>query len=586
MNKRTIFRLLLALLTLSLGVLTLAQDDDPLPLYVLPDANTPVYTSGSMALSSNGRLLVMANMLNNTVSLVVPRDGQRLAELDVGADPRAVALTPDDSRALIVNRGDGTLAVLDIAEQVITDVFQVGTQPYAVITDNDQTAYVSLQGTHEIIEIDLTTGVILSRIAVPALPTGLTLWGDLLYVTHLWTGELSLIYLPQNSVTQTISTGNSTALFQSLTIDPANGLAYLPQSRSNADNPALTFDSAVFALVNVVDLATMAVNRAARIELDTADRPVNMPFAAAYSDDQARLYVANAGSNDLSVIDLDTGLSVANIDVDANPRTVQLSRDGTLIYVHNVIDGTVTLIATGSLRVEDVIVVSDLRLSTDILIGAQLFHSAEDPRMARDQWISCANCHFDGQSDGRVWRGVDNGTWNTPVLYGLGETAPYNWLGDWDEIADAERKIRALQVGDGLLDGPTNAPFGDPHAGRSLDLDSLVEYLVTLPTPTAPRPTDIAQIERGAALFVELDCASCHAGDAFTDGNAYDVGTGGTFDTPTLNWLWQSAPYYHDGHAETLREVFILPGDHQIIDDVTPEALADLVAYLNNLPQS
>jgi len=577
-------RLYWILAVIGLLIVTGVGAQEQQPLYALPTEDAPVFTSGSMALSREGTLLATANMLNDTLSIVAPRDAERLAEIAVGDDPRSVALTPDASRAFVVNRGDGTLSIVNTVNREVISTVPVGVLPYAVITDNATTAYISVQGTDEIIEIDQNTGEILTRIPVPADPAGLALWGDFLYVTHFWTGELSLIYRPQNTLVRTISTGVDTALFQSLAINPNNGIAYLPQTRSNAQNPAITFDTLSFPVVNRVDLSDMSLLRQRRIAVDVADRAVHMPFSVAIDPVRRLLFVVNAGSNDLAVIDLASGLALTHINVNANPRTIRLSRDLSLLYVHNVIDGTVSIIETREFRTEDVVLVSDLQVSIDVLLGAQLFHAADNPQLTRSNRISCAACHFDGQSDGRIWQGLPDGPRNTPVLYGLAETAPYNWSGTWDEVADVELKIRGLQAGRGLIDGPTNTALGDLHAGLSVDLDTLADYVVNLPPPRTPAIDDTSLINRGETVFLEQGCATCHAGTSGTDGLAYDVGTGGTFDTPTLNWLWQSAPYYHDGRAATLQDVFMLEGTHRIVGEVSPADLDALIAYLNSRP--
>lgn len=69
-----------------------------------------------------------------------------------------------------------------------------------------------------------------------------------------------------------------------------------------------------------------------------------------------------------------------------------------------------------------------------------------------------------------------------------------------------------------------------------------------------------------------------------SDLQRYDVGTGGTFDTPSLRYLWISAPYFHDGSAATLEDVFTLPGAHQLALKVAPDDISALVAYLQTLP--
>ncbi len=584
MKKNKAFILMIAVCAVVLGVAgAIAQTN---PLYQLPSANAPLSTGGTMDLSTNGRTLVVSNMLNDTISLVDVAQRILITEVVVGEDPRGVSLTPDDGRVLVVNRADGTLSVVEIETQSVIASYPVGVLPYAVVTTDDQIAYVSLQGEDAIIAIDYTTGAIVDRIATPDAPFGLTLWGDdFLYVSHLWSADFSLIYLPQSTVTRTISTGDITALSPSIAIDRTEGRAYLPQSRSYANNPALTFDSAVMPEINVVDLTTLGVVQDDRVTLDLADRPVNMPFAVAYDPVREWIFAVNAGTNDVSIIETASGIAVGHIPVGSNPRHAILSFDNVFLYVHNALEGSVTVVNTRDLVVDDVLPISDLRVTIDELFGAELFHTAEDPRMGA-RTLSCASCHFDGGSDGRVWAGVGDEPLNTPVLYDLLATAPYNWAGDWDELTDAEIKIRELQFGSGLLEQPPNPALGEAHAGLSLDLDLLAVYVGSLDGPVSPYRPDSETLARGMAVFEELDCASCHSGEHFTDGMQYDVGTGGDYDTPTLLWLWQSAPYFHDGRAETLTDVFVLPGAHQVIDELSADDVQDLVDYLLSLPDA
>ena len=58
------------------------------------------------------------------------------------------------------------------------------------------------------------------------------------------------------------------------------------------------------------------------------------------------------------------------------------------------------------------------------LLGKQIFYDAHDRRMNRDGYLSCASCHLDGDSDGRVWDFSDQGEGfrNTIALTGHGGT--------------------------------------------------------------------------------------------------------------------------------------------------------------------
>lgn len=584
----------LALLGLTVVVQAQVPEPTPLPLYALPDNRSarPV-SSGSLALTNEGRTLVATNMLNNSLSFVevfTPNAARLIEEIPVGTDPRSVAITPDTSRVLVTLRGEGSLAVVDFqTRELLTKIALDGSLPYAVVSDRNNRALVSLQGSNEIVEVDLVNSRVSRRLSVPASPAGMTVWGDFLYITHFWSGDVSLMYLPRGVVIDTVSTGSDTGISQAIGIDVQRGLAYLPQTRSNAGNRALTFDTTVFPVVNVLDLRGLVSLPRSRVDLSTADRPVNMPFAIAVDPFRNWLYIANAGSDDVTVIDVSTGLSRANIPVGANPRGVLLNRDNTYLFVHNAVDATLTIVETNRLQAIDVLPISTPVVSNDILLGAELFHSATDSRLSEDRWISCATCHFDGQPDGRTWEGFPDGPRNTPPLYNLIETSPYNWSGTWDEVQDVELKIRWLQTGTGLIeDFPVSEPNGAPHANLSIDLDVLTAYLLSLTPPPNPSNFDSALLERGQQVFEEQDCGTCHSGAAGTDFQAHDVGTGdpekerrGTaFDTPTLRYLWLSAPYFHDGTAVTLMDVFTQPGEHELIKTVDQADIEALIAYL------
>ena len=53
--------------------------------------------------------------------------------------------------------------------------------------------------------------------------------------------------------------------------------------------------------------------------------------------------------------------------------------------------------------------------------------------------------------------------------------------------------------------------------------------------------------------------------------------------TPTLIELWETAPYFHDGSAATLAEVFDV-GAHQL--SVSEADEADLIQFLLSIDQS
>jgi cytochrome c peroxidase len=62
---------------------------------------------------------------------------------------------------------------------------------------------------------------------------------------------------------------------------------------------------------------------------------------------------------------------------------------------------------------------------------------------------------------------------------------------------------------------------------------------------------------------------------------------GPQIDTPTLRFLYDSAPYLHDGSATTLYEVLVTQnpaGEHGVTSHLSPSQIEDLIAFLLTLP--
>ena len=84
---------------------------------------------------------------------------------------------------------------------------------------------------------------------------------------------------------------------------------------------------------------------------------------------------------------------------------------------------------------------------------------------------------------------------------------------------------------------------------------------------------------------------SCHAPPLYTDlrqhnipGVVFSLEVLEDFDTPTLRGLWATAPYMHDGVAQTLEEMLTRTDPvHSVAGDLTEQQLQDLIAFLLSL---
>ena len=529
--------------------------------------------SSAIAAAAGSRVLV-ANPDSSSLTIL------DTAEIPLGCTPQTLSASED--HAFVACR-EGVIAVVDLDGRKVTATTRIGTELFGIVSSGTR-LFVSDYGAAAVHVLDAQTLAPMATIPTEPYPRGLALEEKTLYVTHFRSGRLSVIDTDALHVTRVIATEADASLSQSLVI--AGSRAYMPQTRANAGNPALLFDTTVFPLVSVIDLEAGANVPRERISLDVMDKPVNMPTDAVVTS-KGKLYVVHAGSDDVSVIDISRRRKVAHIRVGSNPRGIALSPNEARVYVNNALSGTVSVIDTNLDVVIATIVSTTLPLPPDVLNGKLLFHSAARTSMARDQWISCATCHFEGGTDGRTWFFRD-GPRNTPALFGVTATLPMHWSGDLDELQDVEQTIRIVQAGTGLThmdEVCTPACDTAPKiAGVSQDLDDLAKFMALLVAPRRNFPRTDA-VQRGEALFAARDCTSCHPAPLFTDRKKHDVGTGAgagerkgsAFDTPSLRGLFDTAPYFHDGSAATLFDVLAGHGNSVGLTQAERE---DLVAFL------
>src|SRR5262249_48804211 len=156
--------------------------------------------------------------------------------------------------------------------------------------------------------------------------------------------QVSVVDVFQRKLLTTLSTGADSNMAEHLVLNRAGTRAYIPHIRSHTAAPSMLFDTVVFPVVSVLDLRTAQHLRKERLGLDALDRPVNMPCAAALSPDGRRLYVVDAGSDDLSVLDLESGQAVAHREVGSNPRGIVLTADGKKAFISNRVSHDVSVL--------------------------------------------------------------------------------------------------------------------------------------------------------------------------------------------------------------------------------------------------
>ncbi|WP_261844638.1 cytochrome-c peroxidase [Aliamphritea ceti] len=251
-------------------------------------------------------------------------------------------------------------------------------------------------------------------------------------------------------------------------------------------------------------------------------------------------------------------------------------------------------------------------------LGKQLFF---DPRLSADNTMSCASCHkpdkgwSDGEKSPLDRHGVRIGR-ATPGLLNLSEHTVFMWDGRSDNLVDQAalpitspremnmdldalvlrlRNIPVYKTGFTALydDGVTARNLQHAIAGFEKTLvsgDSVFSDWVA-----GDKQAMNAQQQLGFELFIDPqkgNCVVCHHPPGFTDNGFHNLGLvnlqqenadlgrfnirpvavlKGAFRTPGLKDIELTAPYFHDGSADSLDSVmdyYIKGGRHQ--SDVSP----------------
>jgi mono/diheme cytochrome c family protein len=201
--------------------------------------------------------------------------------------------------------------------------------------------------------------------------------------------------------------------------------------------------------------------------------------------------------------------------------------------------------------------------------GHRVFHANSGA------FVACASCHPEGGDDGRVWSFVGIGRRRTQTFRGgLLGTEPFHWDGDQTDL-----RMLMTTVFQKRMSGPLLADD---------QLAVLTKWIDRVPNLPVSKPVDTAAVARGNVLFhdAEVACSGCHTGATLTSNKTVDVGTGGSFQVPSLRGIAHRAPYLHTGCAATLADRFGACGggdNHGKTSHLTPAQIADLVAYLETL---
>jgi cytochrome c peroxidase len=265
-----------------------------------------------------------------------------------------------------------------------------------------------------------------------------------------------------------------------------------------------------------------------------------------------------------------------------------------------------------------------------IVLGERLF---ADPTLSRDGTLACLTCHplDHGGTDNRARSRTMGGMTavNTPTVFNVGFSFRYNWNGAFDSLEKALdapfKNAMGTTIGEVVAKLSARADYRDPFRKIYADgltegnlRDALATYERSLYTPNArfdrwlrgDEGALTADEKEGYALFKSYGCASCHQG-ANVGGNMfqklgvmtdYFAERGGeskadqgrynstnadkdrhVFRVPSLRNVARTAPYFHDGSAETLDQAIRVMARYQLGRPLDQAQIDRIAAFLRTL---
>ena len=289
----------------------------------------------ALALTPDGRLLLVANQVDSSVTLIDTTTNAILTTLPAPNFPMDVAVSPDGRVAYVVGHGEDRVAVIDLAtREVLTSIALPGRQvrPYAVAFAPDGSrAYIGTES-EALYRIDPVTHRVVASISKPA--TG-------------WSNG-SLVITPDGSTAFLSSfDGNWVTKFNLITdqlvqifdFDQPEGLALSPDGSrlmvgrfgfsglTDQDWRVTMLDPTNGEVMGGVDIVSPAPHVAWQNDIQ----------GMAFTPDGSKLYVAVVDSDGIYVVEsatLDvTGLIPLTAFAHYRPTRIVISPDGATLYV-------------------------------------------------------------------------------------------------------------------------------------------------------------------------------------------------------------------------------------------------------------
>ena len=294
-------------------------------------------------ITPDGSKVYVGNSFSQTVSVINTVTNMVTATLPAGSRPTGLEVSPNGSEVWVTNRFDGTVTVIDVlSDMVLTTIpnLGIGLVDDVTFTPDGSKAYIvtdNVSGDLKVAVVDVASRNVMGTIRTdhPQEKIHFSPDGTVGYISQLTNGfpsALSTIIF--DPVTDTYDPADIIPdLFFSFTTN--NGAtAWSFNSFLDASETTSPFPSSVI----LVDIAT----KTAIDDIPVIPRPALNQ--GAISQDGGRLYVANNGSDSVTVIDTVSRNILEVIPLADNPISIVVTPDGNTLYVSRLDTNIVTVV--------------------------------------------------------------------------------------------------------------------------------------------------------------------------------------------------------------------------------------------------
>jgi len=567
-------------------------------------------TPGQVMVLDDGRVMVTIREKNQLQVFNAAADGSlsKGCSVGTGAEPIAMATTPDKKTLLVSNGWGHALEAYDLATLSKKATVTLPREPRTIVVDDEgKTAYVSHAVGGRISRVDLSTMKSDAPIAVLVDP-------------NAQVDDPARSFTLTSAVTGAVGNGGEKAVpgrfgtrmgcqgFPLVKSTVPKGRILAPQilvDPGDPENRAQGYGDSnqptEVANVSVIDTGPRAIVPASTKVIpeqffggDPRAPQLGeclLPRSAAVDASTSTLLVSCLGIDAVVAYDAASANPVAvekaRWDVGSGPLGVAVDSSKHRALVWSQFERSLEIIDLDQMgaidtkgdthKEHDRIALQSMGepMPLSVALGRQIFHAVGDTRISQDG-RACASCHPDGRDDAITWA-TPEGPRRTIMLAGrVAGTEPLAWGGTSKDLRDHLAHTFERLNGQGL---------------RNVELEALVSYVDALPVPPADVVHDAALANKGEALFrdAKTECATCHV-EGGTDRKVHDLGAKahadrkGAFDTPSLKLISGRGPFFHDGRYDSLRQLLVeSDGMMGHTKQLSGEDLDALEAYLNTL---